>query len=87
MKKKEECSKCGGSNYVVATDNSNKHYCQVKGCKHVWVPGLEDLKRPDVVLKQAQDENVKLRSEIDRLRKENAHLKATIKNAEKELFE
>lgn len=90
MAKKETCSKCGKSNYSVATDRSNKYYCQTKGCGNVWVPGLEGLKRTDVVLKQAQEENRKLKEELSASRKENEELKAKLKaqdkTAEAEIF-
>jgi len=71
MSKKDVCSKCGKSDPVLATDGSKKLYCK---CGHVWVPGLENMKRPDVVLKQAQEENLRLRAEVERLRKENTRL-------------
>lgn len=70
-KKDETCSKCGDAKPALATDGTNKRYCK---CGHVWVPGLENLKRPDVVLKQAQEENLKLKAEVEKLRKENSRL-------------
>lgn len=76
MAKKETCTKCGSTIFAVAKDKSNKHYCQAKGCGNVWVPGLEGLKRSDVVLRQAQLENIELKTEIARLRKENQDLRA-----------
>lgn len=72
MAKKEVCTKCGKSDYAVATDRSNKHYCSTKGCGNIWVPGLEGLKRTDVVIKALQVENEALKAEIDRLRKAKA---------------
>ncbi len=67
--KKETCSKCGSSIFSVAKDKSNKHYCQAKGCGHVWVPGLEGLNRIDLQLKNALQENVDLKRELDKARK------------------
>lgn len=75
---KETCPRCGKSDFAVAKDKSNKHYCQTKGCGHVWVPGNEAMKRPDVVLKFTQEENRKLQTEVDRLRKENLDLKTKL---------
>lgn len=88
MAKKETCPKCGKSNFSVAEDQSNKHYCQTKGCGNVWVPGLEGLKRTDVVIKQLQLENQKLLEEVTKLRKENGEMKAQLGviEDEKEIF-
>lgn len=66
-KSKIMCPKCGCPEFSVATDKSNKHYCEK--CPHVWIPGLEGLKRTDLLLKQSQDENVALKAEISVLRK------------------
>jgi hypothetical protein len=78
MAKKEACPRCQNEKFAIAKDKSNKHYCQTKGCMHVWVPGLEGMKRPDVVLKQAQVENQSLLAEVTKLRKENADLKSKL---------
>jgi hypothetical protein len=73
MSKKEKCTKCGSTEYAVATDKSKKHYCAA--CKHVWVPGLDGLTRPDLLLKKEQTENIELKAEIAKLRKEIAELR------------
>lgn len=89
MAKKETCSKCGSTIFSVAKDKSSKHYCQAKGCGHVWVPGLEGLGRIDVQLKNALQENVDLKRELDKSRKEVLALKAKYEPAavsEAEIF-
>jgi hypothetical protein len=73
--KKEHCPRCNGTLYAVAQDKSNKHYCQTKGCGNVWVPGLTNLNRTDLVLKQALQEKVDLQREVDRVRAENKMLR------------
>lgn len=87
---KEKCSRCGSVIFSVAKDNSNKHYCQAKGCGHVWVPGLEGLKRTDVVIRQLKEENESLKNELDKSRKEVLALKVkyepTSEPAEDEIF-
>ncbi len=82
--KKETCSKCGSTIFSVAKDNSNKHYCQAKGCGNVWVPGLEGMKRADVVMAKLSQENEALKTEIAKLR---AELKRYAEeHAEEDLF-
>lgn len=83
MAKKEKCPRCGGSDLALAQDKSGKHYCQAKGCMHVFVPGLEGLKRTDVVIKKLQEENEALKAEVLKLRQ--AH-KAPAKS-EDEIFD
>jgi ribosomal protein S27AE len=73
MAKKETCPKCSSSDFVKATDKSNKHYCNA--CKYVWVPGLENLGRADLLLKKEQEENIGLKREIEKLRAELKVLK------------
>jgi len=68
MAKKEKCPRCGGVDIAIAQDKSNKHYCQTKGCMHVFVPGLDGLKRTDVIIKKLQEENEALRDEVFKLR-------------------
>lgn len=75
---KEKCTKCGSTIFAKATDKSGKLYCQAKGCGNVWVPGLEGMKRTDVVIKQLQIENQELKTELDKVRKENRSLKEQI---------
>lgn len=70
MAKKESCPKCSSEDFVKAEDSSNKRYCNK--CKHVWVPGFSDLKRTDLLLKHAQEENVRLKAEVTKLRKQLA---------------
>ena len=82
MAKKEKCPKCGSTDISVALDSSKKHYCAP--CQHIWVPGLEGLKRTDVVLKQSQEENIALKAEVTRLRKENAQLKELLESSDEE---
>jgi uncharacterized Zn finger protein len=77
MAKKEsvKCPKCSGEKFSVATDKSNKHYCQTKGCGNIFVPGLDAMKRPDVMIRHLQQENQKLLAELTSLRNENQKLK------------
>lgn len=89
--KPPECPKCKSDKIVVATDKSNKHYCQK--CNHVWVPGVDAMKREDLALAHYKKENLALTSEIDALRKENLALKDELKdlrgepaNTEDEIF-
>ena len=70
---KPKCSKCESTDISVATDKSNKHYCQK--CGNVWVPGLEGLKREDVQLRQLKVENEELKQAIGKLREEILVLK------------
>lgn len=73
---KEACPKCGKSDFAVAKDQSNKHYCQTKGCGNIWVPGLEqNMNRTDLVLKQALQDKVDLQAALDKLRAENKMLR------------
>lgn len=67
MSNKEECPRCESLDVAMATDKSNKRYCGQ--CNHVWVPGFESLKRTDLLLKKAQQENLALHEEVARLRK------------------
>ena len=82
-KEKEACPKCKGQKFSEATD-SEKRYCAK--CGHVWVPGFDGLTRTDLLLKQAQEENLKLKQEIGKLR---AKLKMHEEAAEvtQEIFE
>lgn len=92
MAKKESCPRCNSTIFATAKDGSNKHYCQAKGCGHVWIPGNEGLKRTDVALKHAKEENTKLTAEVTKLRKENSDLKERLaqyvneKPSENEIF-
>ncbi|MCA9339390.1 MAG: hypothetical protein KDA17_00590 [Candidatus Saccharibacteria bacterium] len=64
---KEMCPKCACAKFSVATDKSNKHYCDQ--CKHIWIPGVNVASRLDLVLQQAQKENLELKAELVKLRK------------------
>lgn len=75
MAKKESCPKCGSTIFALAKDKSGKHYCQAKGCGNVWVPGMENLKRTDVVIRQLQTENRELKEALAAVRRENRELK------------
>ena len=81
---KEKCSKCGSTDISIALgkdgkpDPNGKRYCQK--CQHVWVNGLEGLKRPDVVLHQAQKELTELRSALDVERKKVKALEAEVRS-------
>lgn len=89
MAKKEACPKCSGIQFSVAKDKSNKHYCQTKGCGNIWVPGLVEVKRPDVLIRKLQEENNKLAAEVNTLRKQNGELKARLgvqEDEAKEIF-
>lgn len=78
MAKKETCPKCGKSEYAVATDKSNKHYCQTKGCGNIWVPGNPGMNRTDIKIKALTEENESLKLEIERVRKVNRELTAEL---------
>lgn len=75
---KEKCPRCGSTIYAKATDKSGKHYCQAKGCGHVWVPGVDVKGRPDVMIQRLQKENFELQEQINKLRKENDVLKTEL---------
>lgn len=81
-KEKEVCPRCGKSEIVKANDKSGKLYCQTSGCMYVWVPGMENLNRADLVLKQAQTENQELKAAINSERAENKKLKARVQELE-----
>ena len=97
---KEKCSKCGSDDFAMATTAdgktviaTGKRYC--KKCQHVWVPGLEGMKREDVVLHHAQKENRELKEALDverkahaKTKKELAALKGEVKPSsdEEEIF-
>jgi Zn-finger nucleic acid-binding protein len=70
--KKEACPKCTSEIFAKAEDASSKRYCSK--CRHVWVPGFDGLKRTDLLLKQAQEENIRLKDEIIKLRKQVSDL-------------
>lgn len=76
--KKESCPKCNSTIFAKATDKSGKYYCQAKGCQHVWVPGVEAMKRPDVMIQKLQQENQALTTEIGKLRLDNEKLKSEL---------
>lgn len=82
MAKKETCPKCGKSDYSVATDKSNKHYCQTKDCGNIWVPGLAGLNRNDLKITALMAENESLKTEIERVRKLNKELVAQLEQIE-----
>lgn len=73
---KEKCPKCGSSDFAVAQDKSNKHYCAK--CQNIWVPGLVGLSRIDVQLTNALKENVELKAVLDKERKELSEVKAQL---------
>lgn len=77
-KEKPKCQRCESTEVTHATDHSNKHYCLK--CQHVWVPGLEGLKREDVLITHLKTENMGIKLEIEKLRKENLDLKAQVKS-------
>jgi len=80
MAKKETCPKCDSVEFSKASDKSNKRYCST--CSHVWVPGMDGLKRTDLLLKLAQEENLKLKAEIAKLRSKSNDV-----NQENEIFD
>lgn len=80
---KTKCQRCDSTEIAVAVDHSNKHYCQK--CQHVWVPGLEGMKREDVLITHLKTENMGIKLEIDKLRKENLGLVSQVKKLEKEV--
>lgn len=81
--KKETCPRCNGSVFAIAKDKSNKHYCQAKGCHHVWVPGADASGRIDLAMKATIMENEALKTEITQLRKEVETLKSQLTKIEK----
>ncbi len=85
---KEKCPRCQGTIHAKATDKSGKLYCQGKGCSHVWVPGAEAMKRPDVMIQKLQKENFELQEQIAKLRKQVADLQPNEKQpvSESEIF-
>lgn len=90
---KEKCPKCGGTIHAKATDKSGKLYCQAKGCGNVWVPGMENMNRPQLVIAQLQKENRELkeslnkeRAEVRRLTEELDKLKPAVEAEAKEMF-
>lgn len=94
---KEKCPKCGSTIFALAKDKSGKRYCQAKGCQHVWAPETMGMGRVDIVLKQAQKENVELkeainseRAKVKRLEARVAELEAKyepkVETAESEIF-
>lgn len=94
---KEKCQKCGSFEFSIALakdgkpDPNGKRYCSK--CQHVWVPGLEGMKRSDVVLHQAQKEVRDLkdaltaeRSKVKALETEIRKLKGEPEPTEDEIF-
>lgn len=71
---KEKCPKCGGTIHAKATDKSGKLYCQAKGCGMVWVPGMENMDRPKLVIAQLQKENQELKKALNDERAANKSL-------------
>lgn len=85
---KERCPRCSSHKFAVATDKSNKHYCSE--CQHIWVPGMENLTRPDFLLKKAQIEVKELTEELGRERAKIRKLEEEVKRLkdkyEEEIF-
>ncbi len=84
MSKKESCPQCESSQFAVATDKSNKHYCSK--CAHVWIPG-GGLNGVESRLKTALSENAELRIKCSRLEKKLEALRLHAEDKPDELFE